>query len=253
LRGTLGGMPDVAGYFLRRRALFFHRRRDGRGDLRHPADGVADVPDRADRVLRRGSRGTTVYQPESPTASITHAANAMALVGALAPDESARRCFGPMRPLAHRLRQQTDSEYRLFGLVQQFHAPFGVLLEAARNAAKKIGADLGHLCPGGLAALEFRSLIGSARIATMANPKKYSDMFAPSFWAAPHRLSGIDKLDQESLPRREWIDRWISRYDKRCSERGWRATPAQARRISRSSGAVPERFPISPIQIWFRI
>jgi hypothetical protein len=54
LRGALGGVLDVPGNFLRRRALLFHRRRDGRGYLRHPADGVADLLDRPHRVLRGG-------------------------------------------------------------------------------------------------------------------------------------------------------------------------------------------------------
>src|ERR1700674_3952973 len=58
LRGALGGMLDVAGYLLGRRALLFHRRGNGRGDLRHPADGVADLLDRAHRVLRGGLDST---------------------------------------------------------------------------------------------------------------------------------------------------------------------------------------------------
>ena len=52
LLGALRGLLDVAGDFLRRRALLFHRRRNGRGDLRQPVDGAADFLDRADRLLR---------------------------------------------------------------------------------------------------------------------------------------------------------------------------------------------------------
>src|ERR1700682_6610567 len=54
LRGAFGRMLDVAGYFLACRALLFHRRGNGRGNLRHPADGVADLLDRAHRILRGG-------------------------------------------------------------------------------------------------------------------------------------------------------------------------------------------------------
>jgi hypothetical protein len=74
--------------------------------------------------------------------------------------------------LPHRLPDKADSEYRLFGLVQQFHVPFGVLFQATRNAAEQIAADRGHLGPGGFAALELSGLFGSAGIATMANPKE---------------------------------------------------------------------------------
>ena len=67
-----------------------------------------------------------------------------------------------------RFRDEADSEHRLLGLVQKLHLPFGILLEAARNAAEKVAADLGHLGPGRLAALEFGSLIGRAGLAGTA-------------------------------------------------------------------------------------
>src|SRR6202000_2881664 len=54
LLGTLGGLLHVAGDFLGRGALLFHRCCDGRGDLRQPLDGAADLLDGADRILRRG-------------------------------------------------------------------------------------------------------------------------------------------------------------------------------------------------------
>ncbi len=53
-RRSPGGVLDVAGYLLRRRALLFHRRGNGRGNLRHAADGITDLPDRAYGFLRRG-------------------------------------------------------------------------------------------------------------------------------------------------------------------------------------------------------
>ena len=53
LLGALRGLLHVAGNFLRRRALLFHRGRDGRGDLRQLLDGAADLLDRADRFLGR--------------------------------------------------------------------------------------------------------------------------------------------------------------------------------------------------------
>ena len=61
---------------------------------------------------------------------------------------------GDQSHLTQRLRHQADSEHGFSRLVQQFHMPFGILLQAARNAADKAGADLGHFGPGGLAALE---------------------------------------------------------------------------------------------------
>src|SRR6266478_9311499 len=74
--------------------------------------------------------------------------------------------------LTDRLRHQANSEHGLLGLVQQFHMPFAVLLQAAGNAAKQVAAHLGHLGPGVFTALKFRSVVGSARIATTADPEK---------------------------------------------------------------------------------
>src|SRR5882762_11604461 len=53
LLGALGGLLDVAGNLLGRRALLFHRSSDGRGNLRQLFDGAADFLDRAHRFLRR--------------------------------------------------------------------------------------------------------------------------------------------------------------------------------------------------------
>src|SRR6266576_4916831 len=41
------------------------------------------------------------------------------------------------------LRHEANSEHGLLGLVQQFHVPFAVLLQAAGNAAKQVAAHLG--------------------------------------------------------------------------------------------------------------
>lgn len=84
--------------------------------------------------------------------------------------------IGTEMALADRFRDQADPENRLPGFVEQFHLPFGILLQAARNAAEQVAADLGHFGPRGLAALEFGSLIGRARVAAMADPEKYSGM-----------------------------------------------------------------------------
>jgi hypothetical protein len=74
--------------------------------------------------------------------------------------------------LTQRLRRKTDSEHGLFGFVEQFHVPFRILLEAARNAAEKVAANLRHLGLRRFAALKFRWLIGGAGIAAMADPEK---------------------------------------------------------------------------------
>src|SRR5882724_10467862 len=74
--------------------------------------------------------------------------------------------------LADRFRDEANPEHRRFGLVQKLHLPFGILFQAARNAAEQVAADLGHLGPGGLTALEFGSLIGRACEAAVADPKK---------------------------------------------------------------------------------
>ena len=68
--------------------------------------------------------------------------------------------------------QQADFEYGLSALVQHFHPPFGVLLQAAGNAAGKVGAHLDHFGLGGLVALKLRALIGCAGIATMTYLEK---------------------------------------------------------------------------------
>ena len=55
--------------------------------------------------------------------------------------------------------------------------PFGIWLQAARDSAKQVGANLGHLGPGSLAALEFRSMVGSPGIAAVANSEKIQRHF----------------------------------------------------------------------------
>ena len=76
------------------------------------------------------------------------------------------------RGLSQRLRHQTNSEDGFSGLVQQLHMPFGVLLQAAGNTADEIAADLGHLGPSGLAALELGALIGRAGITATGDPEE---------------------------------------------------------------------------------
>ena len=49
--------------------------------------------------------------------------------------------------------------------------PFGIWLQAARNAAEQVGANLRHLAPGGLAAFEFRSVVGRAGIERILQPR----------------------------------------------------------------------------------
>jgi hypothetical protein len=82
----------------------------------------------------------------------------------------------PMVPeiswLAEGFSDKPNPENRLLGFVQQFHLPFGILFQVARKTAEKVSANLGHLAPSGLAAFKFRSLIGCAGIAALADPKK---------------------------------------------------------------------------------
>src|SRR5437868_14157041 len=88
------------------------------------------------------------------------------------PSRACRRCRDHLFGLAHRLRHETNPEYRLFGLVQQLHLPVGILLEAAGNAADQIGANRRRLGPGRLAVLAFIWLVGRARISAVADPKE---------------------------------------------------------------------------------
>ena len=84
-----------------------------------------------------------------------------------------------------RFGHEADPEYGLLGLVQELHMPFGVWLQAARNSAKQVGANLGHLGPGGLAALEFRSMVGSPGIAAVANSEKIQRHFWTHVFGPP--------------------------------------------------------------------
>ena len=88
----------------------------------------------------------------------------------------------------------------------QIHLPFGILLQVARNAAKQVGADLGHLGPGGLASVEFRSLTGSAGITAVINSKKNTATFFALMLGRPHSLSKTGTVERKSLPGHEIID-----------------------------------------------
>src|ERR1700712_6042206 len=85
-------------------------------------------------------------------------------------------------------RDQANPEDRLPGFVEHFHLPFGILLQAARNAAEQIAADLGHFGPGRLAGFEFGSLIGCAGVAAMADPEKIQRHDWSHGWAASRPL-----------------------------------------------------------------
>jgi hypothetical protein len=78
----------------------------------------------------------------------------------------------PDHALSDGFRDQANPEYRIPGFVEQLHLPFGVLLQAARNAAEQIAGDLGHFSPGSLATFEFRPLIGRAGVVAVADPEK---------------------------------------------------------------------------------
>src|SRR5258708_21879860 len=75
-------------------------------------------------------------------------------VGAGAGLPSARAGNAPLAvgmALLHRLRDKADSKNRLFGLVEELHLPFSVLLEVTRNAADEIAANAGQFCPSCIA------------------------------------------------------------------------------------------------------
>src|SRR5258708_5827375 len=93
-----------------------------------------------------------------------------------------------MSCLADRFRDQTDPEHRFPGLVEHLHLPFGILLQAARDAAEEVAAHLGHLGPGGLAVFEFCPLIRRTRVVTMADPEKIKRHGSTLMLAAPDRL-----------------------------------------------------------------
>jgi hypothetical protein len=68
------------------------------------------------------------------------------------------------------LGHKTDSEQGLPGFVQEFHVPFGVLLQATRKAANQIAADLGHLHPGGVPVDEIKTVVGNATEVVVTDP-----------------------------------------------------------------------------------
>src|ERR1700736_2746682 len=135
-----------------------------------------------------------------PAAGLRNGIQAMsaAMIERGATSRMATKAPTQLAGLPHRLPDKADSEYRLFGLVQQFHVPFGVLFQAARNAAEQIAADRGHLGPGGFAALEFSGLFVSAGIAAMTNPKEIKRHRCTHVLSRPHSLSILDKLDRKS-------------------------------------------------------
>src|SRR5579883_2125689 len=74
--------------------------------------------------------------------------------------------------LIERLAQHPDAEHRLPGFIEQFHLPFPVRLEAAGDAADKVGTNGRHLAPRGFARVEFVRQIGGAGIWPVADPEK---------------------------------------------------------------------------------
>src|ERR1700758_4717562 len=62
---------------------------------------------------------------------------------------SPRGASAALRIVPRRLRHDADAEYRLLGLIQQFELPFGIFRQLAQDAAGHVGADIGHLFPGG--------------------------------------------------------------------------------------------------------
>src|ERR1700737_439194 len=99
------------------------------------------------------------------------------------------RCRATRSLLADGLRDEADPEDRLLALVEQFHLPFATLLQAARNAAEQVAANLGHLGPGGFTVLEFGSLVGRPRITTIANPEKIKRHNRSHVRACPRAVS----------------------------------------------------------------
>jgi hypothetical protein len=71
-----------------------------------------------------------------------------------------------------RFPNKADSKNRLFGLVQQFHLPFVVLLETTGNTADKIAADLGQLLPSGIVIGQFGATISRAGKTTISDSEE---------------------------------------------------------------------------------
>ena len=134
--------------------------RKGLPDRRVDADG--GLPRAVVHGPRAGAGGDRLAVPADPVPETSHGAR-----GAGRSCRAGRRLI-----LIDRFRDQADPEHRLPGLVEQFHLPFGIRLQAARNAAEQVAADLGHLGPGRFAALEFGALVGRTGVATVADPEK---------------------------------------------------------------------------------
>src|SRR6266404_5718303 len=172
--------------------------------------------------------------------------------------------------LADRFRHEANPEHRLLGFVQKLHLPFGILLQAARNAAEKVAADLGHLGPGRLAALEFGSLIGRACVATMADPEKiqrhdWAHVLGPlpAFvgWHVGSDSLPSDKdghpydygmaTSQRSDPQFGASAQRQTKFNRDAC--GRRVRRSRAAELNRSSGAIPGHSPTSPARPWSRI
>jgi hypothetical protein len=75
------------------------------------------------------------------------------------------------RILFERFSYEANAEDRLFGCVQEFHLPFGVLLEVARDAADQVFADFGDLSPRRITVCKVKGVVGRAGVAATANTK----------------------------------------------------------------------------------
>ena len=74
--------------------------------------------------------------------------------------------------LIQRFRHQSNSENRLFGLVQKLHLPLGVFVEFAGDAADHIAANAGQLFPCSFAVGKFGAVIGSAGVAAISDAEE---------------------------------------------------------------------------------
>ena len=109
------------------------------------------------------------------------------------------------KALARRFRHQADSEYGLSALVQHFHSPVGVLLQAAGNAAEKVCTHLVSFRPRRPRGSQMESLdrmrrnsghdLSGKNIAALSNPAIF-----------PHGCQAAPTAD---LTATGWID---SRY-----------------------------------------
>src|SRR5712672_623174 len=82
------------------------------------------------------------------------------------------RCCRRLSRLARRFRDQTYSEDRLSGLVEQLHLPLTVLLEFSGNAADDIAADAGQLLPGRVTVGKLGAVIARSGVAAILDAKE---------------------------------------------------------------------------------